>query len=93
MPKTLKTINEEFDKEFFIIPQPLLPQGEAQEKIKSFISSQIKELLEELVGEENNRFRCVACETMKQGVSNNISHTLQCLYRSELQEKIKKILE
>ena len=75
--KTLKTINEEFDKNF------LWKNGTYRhepEYVKSFISSQIKELLEELVPEEK------AEKYNEEADGWNVC-------RSELQEKIKKILE
>ena len=43
-----QNIWESFDKEFFIIPQSLLPQGEAQEKIKAFFHQKFKEMFEEI---------------------------------------------
>ena len=79
--KTLKTINKEFDDNFVhfhiwndMHNQPILHNTDFDDidSIKSFISSQIKELLWGLMPEEKN------------------ATWEQCL--SELQEKIKKII-
>jgi len=89
--KTIKTINEEFDKMFIEYGYPDIETalyGVEKKDIKSFISSQIRELLEELVGEE------IEAPT---GEAKQFAFTPEYYQgwndcRSELQEKIKKIL-
>ena len=76
--KTLKTINEKFDEKFN--PYEGFRFENVQNAVKSFFSSQIKELLEELVMEKKD---------------NPLLNDWCIGYndcRSELQEKIKKII-
>lgn len=81
--KTLKTINEEFDK-----MNSSVKDRERVEVNKSFITSQIKELLEELVPEKSNDY-----EETGRNVSDLIYKDMGYnKLRSELQEKIKKII-
>ena len=66
-----QNIWESFDKEFFIIPQPLLPQGEAQEKIKAFFHQKFKEVFDEVErksfkDENYTGFRIIGDETFKE---------------------------
>ena len=78
--KTLKNILKKFDEEFCFDEKDDWYNGQGED-FRDFISSQIKELLEELVPEEKEQT----------GGDEEAGGWNMCI--DELQEKIKKILE
>jgi hypothetical protein len=98
--KTKEQVEKEFDEKFSaekIWVTPSKDNIQTIGDIKSFIhqlrqddiDSFIKYIIIIIISGE--KFKCGACEQIKKGISNNLNHTLECSFKSDLLTHLKSI--